>query len=561
MCNEQMKKRAQTPDAHTYTTLFRGLAWNVKNANALERTLSIYHSMFVDKALVRPSIIHTNAVLHVCELAGDMDALLGVAARIPERGAGAANAWTYTIILGAVRKSMMKNTQGLPFRPAAPSEAYVRALRQARIICREILQKWSSGDLRIDEHLIFAMGRALVLGEPSDRDAVFTLVEMTMDVPRQSPAMQEGDVRQRKNFLRDKDESADNASDEILRESDLDDGDIEGSGALVPSDETETSQPLFSGLGNSTRRGLARPGPHTLLLLLEACQKTGLTGPGEDYYQLLTGPKHRVEADSPIYHDYLRLLRIKRASTTALHCMQQMKERDVEESAKRRPRRGDNPPKPLLERKTFRIGLSACNRDKLNQHALQNALAMMRLMLETLETPDPDLASAFLQMVLASPNIAKDWRTLADIEEIANTTWLNLRSKASYTLVKTEAIGLPAMQQVARRMIRLYTRMYILTKESNPQKRLYRDRREKIARWLDERPGFPQLSGPARGSRRPEKESSDMIESERESFINEDSFAEERIEPQKLQSPTADADDGGDDDVGPSELDHLVPRN
>lgn len=59
--------------------------------------------MFADNCPVKPNIIHTNAVLKVCALARDMDALWGVAAKLPTKGFGAPDNLTYTTILNAIR--------------------------------------------------------------------------------------------------------------------------------------------------------------------------------------------------------------------------------------------------------------------------------------------------------------------------------------------------------------------------------------------------------------------------------------------------------------------------
>lgn len=104
-----MKKRAQFPDSYTYTILLRGLSINAHFSGVLQKALSIYHSLSAPNSRVEPSIIHTNAALRVCARALDMDALWGVAAKIPETGAGAANATTYNTIINAIRQNMLLN--------------------------------------------------------------------------------------------------------------------------------------------------------------------------------------------------------------------------------------------------------------------------------------------------------------------------------------------------------------------------------------------------------------------------------------------------------------------
>src|SRR5579871_5275043 len=99
-----MKKRGQKPDAHTYTIIFRGMAELSHYPQTLSKALSIYHSMAADNAPVKPSIIHTNAMLKVCARSQDMDAMLGIVAKLDRKGNNAPNNLTFTTILNAIRQ-------------------------------------------------------------------------------------------------------------------------------------------------------------------------------------------------------------------------------------------------------------------------------------------------------------------------------------------------------------------------------------------------------------------------------------------------------------------------
>ncbi len=177
-----MKKRGQKPDAHTYTILFRGMAKFSHYPHTLTKALSLYHSMDAENAPVQANVIHTNAVLKVCARAKDMDALLGVVAKLRRKGLRAPNNLTFTTILNAIRYQA--------FKPAAIIEAaQVRTLRQnaiteARKWWVEIIDLWRQGDLWIDEELTCSMGRILLMGDPQDVDCVFSLIEQTMNIPR-----------------------------------------------------------------------------------------------------------------------------------------------------------------------------------------------------------------------------------------------------------------------------------------------------------------------------------------------------------------------------------------
>ncbi|KAH0127204.1 hypothetical protein KCU67_g17352, partial [Aureobasidium melanogenum] len=100
----EMKKRAQFPDSHTYVILLRGLSEPPVAADTLGKALAIYHSLGAENSRVKPTTIHTNAALRVCARANDMDSLWGIASKIPEKGPGAADTYTYTTILNAIRE-------------------------------------------------------------------------------------------------------------------------------------------------------------------------------------------------------------------------------------------------------------------------------------------------------------------------------------------------------------------------------------------------------------------------------------------------------------------------
>lgn len=74
--------------------------------------------MFAPNSAVTPNIIHTNAIINVCSRGKDMDALWSVAGRLPERGPGAPDKWTFTTILNALasnaqsRASQYQHVQG-----------------------------------------------------------------------------------------------------------------------------------------------------------------------------------------------------------------------------------------------------------------------------------------------------------------------------------------------------------------------------------------------------------------------------------------------------------------
>ncbi|KAL8954482.1 MAG: hypothetical protein Q9193_007227, partial [Seirophora villosa] len=134
---------------------------------------------------VKPNIIHTNAMLKVCALAKDMDTLWAVAAKLPMKGAGAPDNLTITIILNAIRTVAWHGDEDL--QDESVDELSIRRQRavvQGRKLWDEIIPRWRAGDFWIDEEVVCAMGRLLLLGSTrQDFEDVLSLVEQVMRIP------------------------------------------------------------------------------------------------------------------------------------------------------------------------------------------------------------------------------------------------------------------------------------------------------------------------------------------------------------------------------------------
>lgn len=411
-----MKKRAQVPDARTYTLLFRGFAAHPEYPHSLSRALAIYQSMFAEQCPVKPSIIHTNAVLKVCARALDVDALLGVAAKLPTRGAGAPNNLTFTTIMNAIRSAAWENRVG-------SFEERVRSRRQAtdqgRRIWGEVVGRWRKGDIVVDEEMVCAMGRLLLLGyKDHDCDDVLSLVEQTMGIPRQAPRVEKG-----------KDEvlSAQRRYKEQARQLPAPQSDhptSEGSLAVEivsraeSEGETDITGSEFDSV-NSPNMAHARAGPNTLSMVLDACIRLYAFRPAQDYWGLLTDPdgQYNVIPDAENYHMYLRLLRAQRASKLCVELVEEMRY-DLAGKAS------------FLQPKTFRIALSTCVRDTKNPNVLQHADRLIRIMLDSLEKPDLKTLDLYLDVAMSHEN--RDWKSLMRVLRSSAISVRNLRSYLTY---------------------------------------------------------------------------------------------------------------------------------
>lgn len=397
-----MKSRAQFPDSYTYTIILRGLAMNAHTSGVLSKALSIYHSLYAPNSRVEPSIIHTNAALSVCARALDMDALWGIAGQIPEKGPAQANSITYVTILNAIRQSILINApKGESEENAAARKE--RGVMEGRRMWEEIITRWRNSDLTLDEELVCAMGRLLLVGaRPRDWDDVLSLIEQTMDIPRMvprigtierelagAPRLREPTVHE--NYRFDDDHLA--PTQPPMRGSEF--------LALVPNKD---------GRGSLRSTQFVKPGSNTLSLVQEACQRVVAQKAAQEYWDLLTDPNvYNVKPDFENLKARLRILRQTRSSSAALQLLQ-----DEIIGKGLKPGRG-----------IFRIVMSTCVRDKNNHNSLRTGGKVLELMLRTLEDADAKSTAMYAELATAFP-LAKG-QDLVDALTILHPIVRNLR--------------------------------------------------------------------------------------------------------------------------------------
>ena len=373
----QMKKRSQFPDSYTYTILLRGLSINaqMRAEGVLEKALSIYHSLFAPNSRVEPSIIHTNAALRVCARALDMDALWGVAAKVPEKGPGAANATTYNTIINAIRQSiLLKAPSGESAEEAATR--IDRSIVEARRLWDDIAGKWRNADLVIDEELVCSMGRLLLVGaRPQDWDDVLSLIEQTMDVPRLVPRL--GTAERKEAGFRQ------------LRAPSVPEGFKFADDHLAPG-KSEPRGEEFLPFTGSLAKNLAfvKPGNNTLSVLQEACLKIAAPKAAQKYWDMLADTAvYGIKPDLNNLNQQLRNLRQNRSSAAATELVL----KDIVGNGIR--------PSPG----TFRIAMSTCVRDRNNHNSLKHASQILHAMKDVYEDADAKAVGMYAQLALNFP--------------------------------------------------------------------------------------------------------------------------------------------------------------
>lgn len=398
----EMKKRAQFPDSHTYVILLRGLATPPVHADTVGKAVSIYHSLAAPNSRVVQSIIHTNAALKVCSRGHDMDSMWGIASRIPDKGPGAADNYTFTTILNAIRETALAQADPAEGDDAA-AQARQTAIQEGRRIWGDIAGKWRKGDLIVDEELACAMGRLLLVGlRPRDWDDVLSLVEQTMDIPRLAAKL--GTPARKAELMKTpgkiprvlKEDAQPNQEDEeIMSEFDKD---------LVKT-------PKRVGGGGSV--AYVKPSNRSLSLIMEACLKMATPEVAHDYWNLLTAQDtYNIVPDMDNLSVFLRVLRQSRDSDRVIEVLRT----DIME-------KGIQP-----MRKIWRIAMSACSRDTANPQVVKNAGAIMDMMENNAPEMDIKAARIYLDLSLGTD----DGKQISHAINRLGPVVRNLRSQLNY---------------------------------------------------------------------------------------------------------------------------------
>ncbi|KAI5460011.1 hypothetical protein BGZ63DRAFT_359273 [Mariannaea sp. PMI_226] len=176
----EMKKRAQMPNMQTYTIMFRGLAKSQHPKLAVAEAIKHYQILLKDSRL-EPNSTHLNAVINVCGKAGDLDSMFTIVDTINE-STRAADAYTYTTIINALRYNVLNEIKDLP--EEQKSENINKAIGRAKALWREAISKWRQGRLIIDEEMVCAFGRLLIMApDRLQKREIFDLIEQTMNIP------------------------------------------------------------------------------------------------------------------------------------------------------------------------------------------------------------------------------------------------------------------------------------------------------------------------------------------------------------------------------------------
>jgi hypothetical protein len=351
-----MKKRAQSPDAYTFSLLLRGLSIHSEPEIALPKALALYQSMCDPDARIPPREIHTNYLLRICSRAGDMKSLWQALHQMPESGPGAPSTTTYTILLHALTVHASS--------PKATLEWVTETVETGRQIWGDVVKQWEKGNLTMDAKFVFSMA-SLLLKSPraQDWDAVFSLVEQTTGINRLIPRLGSAS---RRSFLRHG-----VAPDLRTRE---------GVWKIRPE-----SDELFRKLDSKIVR-LAPASQQLLTAILTACWKLGEKAAATRYWKTISNLQAGgLLPDLESTKSYLRILRQSKASAAVTEVVREFTKREKADWG------------------LFRIAMSTCTRNfKSGPKVFDEATELYDLRKEKMTEVDLTFLDRYLSVIHAT---------------------------------------------------------------------------------------------------------------------------------------------------------------
>ncbi|KAK8090261.1 hypothetical protein PG997_005222 [Apiospora hydei] len=364
----EMKKRAQMPTAQTYTIIFRGCALSDHKKLAVAEAVKLYNNMLKSDR-IKPNTQHYNSPASGLRPGRRHRHHVHHSAVFQRRGQGP-DAFTYTTILNALRAKLevgprktpqqrqKDSAAGSSEKERELSKATSQTIQRAKAIWEEVIAKWRSASLVIDEQLVCAMARILLLGSSADNKAVLELIEQTMGIPRDEEALIK-----------------------MVREAHLAPPEVD---VLQRPSNRMALQPRRPAGGHAAKPGVptsAKPGNNTLSAVLAALQQTTKTSLVPRYWDVFVR-RFGVSPDANNWHQLLRSLRSGHNSSKMAEYLWIM-------------------PRAFMTAPTFRIAMNACLRDNLNQHAFHNGSQVFDVMITSLRAPDAHVMRIYLQLAHA----------------------------------------------------------------------------------------------------------------------------------------------------------------
>ncbi|KAL3474893.1 hypothetical protein BJX99DRAFT_230910 [Aspergillus californicus] len=414
-----MKKRGLRPTARGYTMMLSGLGQVTKTpkVHPVRVARSIYESLKSETSLVELSIVHVNAMLNVCSKHGDMDTLWAIAGDLPEEGPLSPDRITYTIILNAIRHSILREVDELEFKQNASYqvEVYQRRLSgvtEAKRIWADVVYRWKNGTIQLESDLIGAMVGVLKEGNGAQHlYEVFQLIHQTTGLPvherkplpDRPPASYPSDkVQENVPFLDEQDtpmsalETTPETTEIVEEESDEENFEKLFDPVVSADMQSDTAipsvrcTPSYVPLDNKV-----------LTFIMDTCllMNHSITV-AKSYWGDITR-SHMVDPDERAFLAYLRVLRVSRNSRVVVDLF-----------------RDQMVPAGKAGGSAFRIALSTCKRDRKNPNVLKHANELMSLMNAALAVPDVRAVESYNDLI---DQLAQNPQSLLASSRVKNT--------------------------------------------------------------------------------------------------------------------------------------------
>ncbi|EAA33896.1 hypothetical protein NCU07871 [Neurospora crassa OR74A] len=431
----EMKKRAQVPDARTYTIIFRGCAMSEHPKQAVAEAVKIYHSLLRNER-VKPTTIHLNAVLETCARAGDLDSMFTTVQTANESTRKPDNL-TYTIIFNALRAQFNPRLP-LDRDPMQRDQEDINREKQEAInrglqIWEDVQRQWKKANLMIDEELVCSFGRLLTLGTKEDNERVFELLSSSMQLPRfhagEKAAAQV--TAKAVDITTTPVVSSEAASPEATASEapETTPTKTTTSGSTTPTVQPIETKPKFDKKPKSVTHSpslYAKPGNNTLSLILSVLSNTRRTSLAQKYWDLLTSTPYSIKPDKDNYFRYLRVLQIGRGSAATAAVLQSM-------------------PAEFITPMILKTAFTTCIRDELNPHAFSpHACTIFDVMTKKTRYPDAIAMRLFLQSAQGN---------FRHIKKMAETDPLGSRQAMGKQII----LALDKMWQPYRIMVNQYS--------------------------------------------------------------------------------------------------------
>lgn len=440
------------PNEHAYTTMLHGLSKMDKAASydVVPTARVVYESLHAPNSLVKPSLIHTNAMLAVCAQHNAMDVLWEIAGALPEEGPHSPDSFTYTIILGGIRGSIQKDVE--KFQDFEADKVRLRrfeGVTEGKRVWADILYRWKNGQIALSNQLVSSMAGLLWEGTGDwHLYEVLQLYHQTTGLPilAKQPRRDLSAVSNRalsrigSDFTYEAQVKAGNAPapedvvpfvDEKGKKFTPTDTKTDERDVPVQPKQEEENEENFDHLFDPVLPEDAQPytgsfvgspdgptyiplGNRELSVILETClQMTNAAGPGKAYWTHLTIEDHGYSfpPDHRSYVAYLRILRVARSSRLTAELL-----------------RNQMLPAGFEQGLPFHIALSTCRRDRLNPNVLKNANSMLEMMNEGLLIPDYRAIGSYLDLIKMLHDNPQDLVSLNGLDVDKQTTSTKLET-------------------------------------------------------------------------------------------------------------------------------------